>query len=74
MHEIGTYQGADPLRSDEENTHWGLWCIVSSPLILGLDMSISETMDRIWPTITASSALAICRRLWCIGLLLTDGL
>lgn len=32
---------------------------MSSPLILGLDMSNGETMDRIWTTITNKDALAI---------------
>ena len=40
-----------------ERTHWGLWCIVSSPLILGFDMNDTTTMDRIWPTITNTEAL-----------------
>ena len=33
--------------------------LVVCQLILGLDMSIDETMDRIWPTITNSDALMI---------------
>jgi hypothetical protein len=32
MQEIGNFAGADPLRTDEENTHWGLWCIISAPV------------------------------------------
>ena len=46
MQEIGNYNGPDPLRTDEEKTHWGLWVVISSPLILGLDMSQQATMDR----------------------------
>lgn len=30
-----------------ERSHWGLWCIVSSPLVLGFDMAASATMDRV---------------------------
>ena len=59
MSEVGNYNGADPLRTDEEQSHWGLWCIVSAPLILGLDMSQKDTMDRVWDTITNTDALAI---------------
>ncbi|CAK0910657.1 unnamed protein product [Prorocentrum cordatum] len=59
MSEVGNFRGADPLRTDEERTHWGLWCILSSPLILGLDMSRGDTMDRVWPTITNPDALAV---------------
>lgn len=59
MSEIGNFQGPDPLRTDQERTHWGLWCILSSPLILGLDMSQRETMDRVWATITNKDALDV---------------
>ena len=59
MQEIGNFNGPDPLRTDEENTHWGLWCIISAPLILGADLSVKETVDRIWPTITNADALMI---------------
>lgn len=59
MQEIGNFQGADPLRTDEEMSHWGLWCIISAPLILGTDLRDKVTMDRIWSTITNPEALAI---------------
>ena len=59
MQEIGNFNGNDPLRTDEEQTNWGLYIVTSSPLILGNDLSIKETMDRIWPTITNTEALAI---------------
>lgn len=57
MSEVGNFAG--PHRDDQERTHWGLWCVVSSPLILGFDMNDSETMDRVWPIITNLDALAI---------------
>ena len=59
MQEIGNYRGVEPLRSDEERTHWGLWSIISAPLILGADLTDQSMMDRIWPTITNTDALAI---------------
>jgi len=59
MSEIGQFSGRDPLRTDEERTHWGLWCIISSPLILSVDMSQTDIMDRIWTTITNQDALYI---------------
>ena len=37
---------------EEDRTHFGLWCIVSSPLILGYDMTDNATIDRVWPIIT----------------------
>eukprot|EP00039_Didymoeca_costata_P027722 m.19038 g.19038 ORF g.19038 m.19038 type:complete len:663 (-) comp6470_c0_seq1:97-2085(-) len=59
MQEIGNFNGADPQRSDEERTHWGLWCIMSAPLVLGFDLTDKVTMDRVWSTITNTDALAI---------------
>ena len=59
MQEIGNFKGAEPLRSDEEHSHWGLWCISSSPLVLGTDLSNATIMDRIWPTISNPEALAV---------------
>ena len=31
MQEIGNFNGPDPLRTDEENTHWG--CVGDLPLL-----------------------------------------
>ena len=58
MSEIGNFK-AGPHQNAQEQTHWGLWCTVSSPLILGFDMNNSATMDRVWPTITNADALAV---------------
>jgi hypothetical protein len=43
----------------ESKTHFYAWCVVSSPLILGLDLTNSTNMDRVWPIITNREALAI---------------
>ena len=59
MSEIGNFNGPDPLRSDEERSHWGLWCVTSSPLILGTDLSNAAILDRIWPVVSNKEALAI---------------
>jgi hypothetical protein len=48
LKEIGNFKGVDPLRTDEEQTNWGLYCVISAPLILGNDLSVNEDMDRIW--------------------------
>jgi len=58
MSEVGNFPPG-PSQADEERTHWGLWCIVSSPLILGFDMNDSAKMDRVWPIITNREALAV---------------
>ena len=37
----------------------GAWCIVSSPLILGMDMSNASTMADVWPYISNIEAIAV---------------
>ena len=37
----------------------GLWCMMSSPLVLGFNMSNKDDMDRVWPTITNREAIAV---------------
>ncbi|CAK0860653.1 unnamed protein product [Prorocentrum cordatum] len=59
MMQIGNFEGKEPLRTHQEMSHFGLWCIVSSPLVLGFDMGDQEAMDRVWPTITNPDALLV---------------
>ena len=100
MSEVGNFcRNGQPCSTDaraSEASHWGLWSIVSSPLILvpiytllrtafltrthpdpglsalplmhvhtlalapqGFDMNDSATMDRVWPLITNTEALAV---------------
>jgi len=59
MMQIGNFKGPEPTRSHEEQTHFGLWSIISAPLVLGFDMGNASTMDRVWSTITNPDALAI---------------
>lgn len=58
MSEIGNFPASER-QVDEERSHWGLWSIVSSPLILGFDMSNKDKMDRVWPIITNTDALSV---------------
>ena len=43
----------------ESRTHFALWCIVSSPLILGFDPANKTNLDAVWPIITNREAIAI---------------
>jgi alpha-galactosidase len=43
----------------ESRTHFGAWCIVSSPLILGLDITDSARVDSIWDIVTNREAIAV---------------
>ena len=68
MMEVGNFNGHDPLRFNEERTHFGLWCIVSSPLVLGFNLSDSVAMDRVWPVITNTEGVRLSVVLCFVGL------
>jgi alpha-galactosidase len=64
MLEVGCKNGPggpdDPgLSSVEARTHFGAWCIVSSPLILSHDVNDDAVTDEIWPIIANTEAIAI---------------
>jgi hypothetical protein len=48
-----TNEGA--LAVTESRTHFGAWCIVSAPLILGLDVTDSARLSSVWDIITVRS-------------------
>ncbi len=70
----------------EDRSHFGAWCIISSPLILGHDLRDANVTARVWPIIANTEAIAINQawaghpgklvRSWCIGcgLLQAEGL
>ena len=43
----------------EDRTHFGAWCITSSPLILGYDLTKEKITDRVWHIITNEDAIAV---------------
>ena len=43
----------------EARSHFGAWCIVSAPLILGFDLLNSTTVDSVWDIITNTEAIAV---------------
>ena len=45
--------------SVEDRSHFGAWCITSSPLILGYDMAKDAITDRVWHIITNEAAIAV---------------
>eukprot|EP00039_Didymoeca_costata_P001850 m.55616 g.55616 ORF g.55616 m.55616 type:complete len:447 (+) comp10994_c0_seq1:66-1406(+) len=50
----------DPgLTIQETRTHFGAWCIVSSPLTLSHDVNNDTISDMIWPIISNTEALAV---------------
>lgn len=44
---------------EETRSHFGAWCIVSSPLTLSLDVRNDTVMDAYWPIIANTEAIAI---------------
>jgi alpha-galactosidase len=51
--------GVPPLNLYESRSHFGAWCIVSSPLILGFDLGNQTLLDSLWPIVANAEALAI---------------
>jgi len=43
----------------EDRSHFGGWAIVSSPLILGLDVLNNTLLDQVWPVISNKEAIAV---------------
>ena len=42
-----------------ERAHFGAWCIVSSPLTIGFDVTDTALLDSVWPTISNQEAIAV---------------
>jgi hypothetical protein len=55
--EVGNFKGPNNLT--ESKTHFGGWCIVSAPLILGMDVTDKENLDAVWPIISNTEAIAV---------------
>jgi len=43
----------------EQRTHFGLWCVLSSPLTLSMDFANASLVDSVWPFVTNTDALAV---------------
>ena len=51
--EVGNFPSEDPAKAFlESRTHFGAWCVVSSPLVLGLDITNDTTLDSVWDIIS----------------------
>merc|ERR1740139_409035 len=47
------------LSTAESRSHFAAWCITSSPLILGFDLTSSSLLDAVYPIISNSRAIAV---------------
>jgi len=43
----------------EARTHFSAWCIVSSPLVLGFDLTDGRVMDEVWEIISNKEAIQV---------------
>jgi len=65
MLEVGCQHGppgddlSPGLSLDETYSHFGAWCITSSPLTLSHDVNDDKVMDEVWPIISNREAIAI---------------
>lgn len=64
MLEVGVAAGAhgsgdQGLTIQETRSHFGAWCIVSSPLTLSHDINNDTLADMVWPIISNKEAIAI---------------
>ena len=59
MIEVGNMPGAS---LEWQKAHFGAWCIVSSPLILGFDLLDDALVDTYWPIIGNPEAIAVNQR------------
>lgn len=57
--EQATSRGCADLTLNEERTLFANWAIVSSPLVLGMDVSNDTVVERMWPIIANERALKI---------------
>jgi len=47
------------LTYQESRSHFGAWCVVSAPLILGFDLSNTDKMNQVWDIITNTEAIDV---------------
>ena len=60
MLEVGVTNGGVPvLNFTEARTHFGAWCIVSAPLVLGMNLSDAATVAAFWPIVSNTEAIAV---------------
>ena len=57
MLEVGNFAG--PLNHTESRTHFGAWCIVSSPLILGMDVTDPDLVRSVYDIISNEDAIRV---------------
>ena len=44
---------------EEDRAHFGAWCVVSSPLVLGYDVTDSSVTEKVWPILSNRQAVQV---------------
>ena len=44
---------------EESRTHFGMWVIMSAPLVLGFDLRDQKVLDSVWSTITNKEPIQV---------------
>lgn len=56
---VGPWTNFTPPSVAEQRTHFGLWCVLSSPLTLSLDFTNASAVDSVWDIVTNTHALDV---------------
>ena len=56
---VARVRAANDLAVTESRTHFGAWCIVSSPLTIGMDVTNKEKLDSVWDILTNKEAIEV---------------
>ena len=56
---MNTQSSNPPLSFIEARTHFGAWAIVSSPLVIGLNVTDAPTVETFYPIISNAEAIAV---------------
>ena len=59
MLEVGVENSGHALSLVEQRTHFALWCVLSSPLILGFDLANETVYRQMYPIVANPSALNV---------------
>eukprot|EP00038_Savillea_parva_P009236 m.182183 g.182183 ORF g.182183 m.182183 type:complete len:444 (+) comp15463_c0_seq1:267-1598(+) len=63
MLEVGVTNSQRPgfptLSFTEARTHFGAWCTVSAPLVIGMDLTDATKLAEVWPILANEEAIAV---------------
>lgn len=59
---MGCHQGKSCVADGEpieDRSQFGIWCIISAPLVLSVDLTNAGMLDRVWPIVSNREAIAV---------------